>query len=86
MTMTLSGAVGSRWMSCSSPVHDQRVVPSFKMTCLQGVSGREEPVRATTLVYAGKHRGSPQSTALITAIDMHTSDFCNSLSSHALRN
>lgn len=82
----MNRAVSFQWTICSSSVHDRRVVPSSEMTLLQGVSGAKEPVRATTLVYAGKRRGSPQSTALITAIDMHTSDSCNSPTSHAMRN
>ena len=79
-------AVGFRWTNCSSAVYDQRLVPTSEMTRLQDVVDEEEPVRATTLVYAGKRRGSPQSTALITAIDMHTFDTNNRPTRHDTRN
>jgi len=79
-------AVGFRWTNCSSAVYDRRLVPTSEMTRLQGVVDEEEPVRATTLVYAGKRRGSPQSTALITAIDMHMFDTNNRPTSYDTRN
>ena len=79
-------AVGFRWTNCSSAVYDRRLVPTSEMTRLQGVVDEEEPVRATTLVYAGKRRGSPQSTALITAIDIYTSDIANQPNDRTSRN
>lgn len=72
-------AVGFRWTNCSSAVYDRRLVPTSEMTRLQGVVDEEEPVRATTLVYAGKRTAHPQFTALITDIDIHTPDIRNYL-------
>jgi hypothetical protein len=70
-------AVGRQWMSCGQSVRFTRVIRPRQTTRLQGVHTDALPVRTTTLVYAGKHRLYPQSTALITDISFHTSDRCN---------
>ena len=59
-------AVGRQWMSCGQSVGFARVIRPRQTTRLQGVHADALPVRTTTLVYAGKHRLYPQSTALIT--------------------
>ena len=72
-----SVTVGRQWMSCGQSVGFARVIRPRQTTRLQGVRADALPVRTTTLVYAGKHRLYPQSTALITDISFHTSDRCN---------
>ena len=64
--------VGSRWTDCASGVEKGRVLPRPQTTRVQGVRGAHVPVGAGSLVYAGKHRLRPQSTALITVIDFLT--------------
>jgi len=77
MTASVGNPVQNAWMDCVSLVHNRVVVPRPQTTRLQGVSGGLHPVGATALVYAGIHRDRPQSTALITAIDIHTHDIRN---------
>ena len=72
-----SVTVGRQWMSCGQSVGFARVIRPRQTTRLQGVHADALPVWTTTLVYAGKHRLYPQSTALITDISFHTSDRCN---------
>ena len=72
-----SVTVGRQWMSCGHSVGFARVIRPRQTTRLQGVHADALPVRTTTLVYAGKHRLYPQSTALITDISFYTSDRCN---------
>jgi len=69
--------VDTQWMSCVQPVHNTRIVQRHQTTRLQGVQPKALPVCAATLVYAGQQRFHPQSTALITAISMYTSDSNN---------
>jgi hypothetical protein len=64
-------------MSCGQSVGISRVIRPPQTTRLQGVHAEGLPVRTTTLVYAGKRRLYPQSTALITDISFYTSDRCN---------
>jgi hypothetical protein len=70
---------------CAQAVYKQHVVPSIRMTSLQGVPMGSLPVGVTALVYAGKRPSYPQSTALITAIEIHTSDCRNAPSTHTMR-
>jgi hypothetical protein len=65
------------WKACVRAVDNGSVVHGRRTTRLQDVVRHGLPVHSTRLVYAGKRRGYPQSTALITAIDMHTSDGTN---------
>lgn len=64
-------------MSCGLPVDNQRVIPCHQRTRVQDVRGRAFPVSTATLVYAGLHGCHPQSTALITVINVYTSDTHN---------
>lgn len=70
---------------CAATVYNHPLVPSAQITSLQGVQMNWLPVDVATLVYAGKRPSYPQSTALITAIDIHTSDRCNAPFHHTMR-
>ena len=83
---TVGSTVGNPWTSCARAVHDGPVVNSRRTTPLQRVGDTRMPVRATSLVYAGKRRVRPQSTALITAISVHTSDAGNTSGSQSAMN
>jgi len=74
MRVMVDNTVGNQWTICARAVHDASVVDRRRTTPLQRVGGARIPVRATSLVYAGKRRVRPQSTALITDISVHTSD------------
>ena len=77
---------GSPWTACARPVDSRVIVRRNQITRLQDVVGTGLPVHTARVVYAGQHRGYPQSTALITAIDMHTSDIATKATDKTSRN
>lgn len=75
--MRTATLVNIPWTTCASGVDKAGVIQRAQTTRVQGVCSDEMPVGATRLVYAGKHRLRPQSTALITVINFRTSARCN---------
>lgn len=75
--MSTAAVVNTRWTTCAQGVDKAGVTQRSQTTRVQGVRSDMVPVGATRLVYAGKHRLRPQSTALITVISFRTSARCN---------